>query len=399
MVDFNLSDHQRHWQQVAREYTRQSLAPVVRDYDARPDPLDRMPWPAIKDANQVGLRTLSVPEEWGGPGWDWLTLCVAAEEVAVADIGTATTLEINWMYFPLLYALMTPAQREQFLRPHVDNAIGLLAPCFTEPNSGSDNSLPYDGIDGGNRTYAAHDGDGWVINGRKHFTSTGGCADLYLLMTRNDLSRPPSQSATLFVVTPDTPGFTIGRAHEKSAHRTSPQTEEVFENLRLSDEHRVGPIGGFVAASRRYRQPVGCLAAGGFVGTGRGAFELALEYARRPVEGGKPLIQQQAIAMTLAEMSMRLEAARFVAWHAASRADEGDLSDPYLGSRAKVVASEASFDVCRMAFELFGEYGVRTDCDIERYLRDACANLHDFGANQVQRIRVAVGLGYRLSEA
>jgi alkylation response protein AidB-like acyl-CoA dehydrogenase len=198
-------------------------------------------------------------------------------------------------------------------------------------------------------------------------------------------------------VTPDLPGFTVVRGHEKSAHRLSPQAEELFENLKLSADHHVGPIGGIFTAARPYMMPALALAGAGFVGTARGAFELALDFARERVQGGKAIIQHQVIASMLVDMQMRVEAARFSVLNAASRFDSGDLSEPALASRVKVFASEVSFDVARMATEIFGGRGVMADYDVERFLRDATANLHDFGANQVHKLRAAAGLGHEVA--
>ncbi|MCC7105624.1 MAG: acyl-CoA dehydrogenase [Chloroflexi bacterium] len=397
MVDFNVTEEQRHWQGKARDWARSVLAPVVREVEGRPEPLDRIPWPEIAEASHRGLRLLSMPAGWGGVGAGWRTLCLVVEEVAAVDIGTATTLELQWMYGPMLYALMEPAQRERFLRPMVDDPTFLLAPCLTEPNVGSDSILPYNRADGGIRTLAHREAGGWVVNGRKHFTSSGGVAKLYLLFARTDLSQPPLESTSLFVLTPDLPGFTVVRGHEKLAHRLSPQAEEVFENLKLSEEHHVGPVGGVFAAARAFMMPALALAGAGFVGTARGAFELALQFARDHVRGGRPLLQRQATALQLVDMQMRVEAARCSVLNAASRFDSGDLSEPALASRVKVFASEVSFDVARMATEIFGGRGVMTDYEVERFLRDATANLHDFGANQVHKLRAAAGLGHEVA--
>lgn len=398
MVDFNLSEEQRHWQQVARRFATESIAPVVADYDSRSDPLDRMPWPLVREASTLGLRTLSVPKELGGAGADWFTLCLVAEEIGTADIGFATTLEICWMYTPVLVRLMTPEQKEKFLRPFVTNPIALLAPASTEPDTGSDANLPYSGPSLGYQTRAERRGEGWVINGTKLFTSSGGCATLYMLSARTDFSKPIATGTTVFLVPAETPGLRITQVMEKFAHRLNPQTVEVFENCYVPDDHRIGPLNEGTRARRDLSQRAVCVGAASLLGPGRAAFEASIAFAKSQVVGGKPLVQQQAVAMMLADMALQIDAARLLIWNSAWASDRGQFPDPALPYKAKVMSSEVAFAVAQHAVELFGERGILTEYPIERYLREATGGLHHFGTNQVLRLKIAAPLGHDFNQ-
>lgn len=398
MVDFSLTDEQQRWQQIARKFSYESLAPVVPEYDNRPEPLDRMPWGLVKEASELGLRTLSFPKSLGGAGADWFTLCLVAEEIGTGDVGFATTIEICWMYTPVLVSLLSDAQKEKFLRPFVADPLALYAPGWTEPNAGSDTMMPYNDPDGGMQTRAERRGDQWAINGQKCFTSSGGCGSLYLVMTRTDFTKPANQGATLFIVPADTPGLTITRVHEKSAHRLNPQSEETFEESLVGDDHRVGPVNEGFRAARDLLGKATCVGAASLLGPGRAALEATADYVKNHVEGGKPLIQHQSTAMMIADMALRMDAARLVTWNAAWQADRGVFTDPTIASKAKVLASEASFDVARAAVELFAEKGCMTDYPIERYLREASGSLHHFGTNQILRLKIAGPYGHNFSE-
>ena len=388
MVDFVLTEEQRALQALARDFARREILPAAAERDRMTDLAARFPWEVLESASRHGLRTLRVPREVGGAGADTLTLCVVGEELAAGDLGVAVTLDQTWKISHLIYHVAAPAQRDRFLRDFVADHRFHLAIAMTEPGSGSDRYAYFDAPDSQLRTVARPARGGWVLNGLKHFISNAGIARLYVIYANTDPAQGVWRGSTMFLVPAGTPGFRIGRIHEKVGQRLAQNAELIFEDCWLSEEHLLGqPHRAFEARgafTRGSHVEVGATV----LGVARAAYEAALEWANTRVQGGRRIIEHQAVGMLLADMAMETEAARALIWKAAWAADHQDPYDPKLASMAKVFASEVAHRVTVQAQELFGGMGIMAEAPMEKLVRDALTFLHSDGTNQIHRVRV-----------
>jgi alkylation response protein AidB-like acyl-CoA dehydrogenase len=380
-MDFALSDEQRHWQGVAREFAQREVAPVARQRERIPDARERYPWDLIEKADAVGLRTLALR------GVDTLTLALCVEELAAVDVGVAVDLDQTWKFTPVYTELTTPSQRDRFVPLFRDDPRAVLGLAGTEPEAGSDTWLPYVHPDAGPRLRAVRDGACWVLNGTKHFINNGGEAKLLLVLARTDPRQPVTQGVSLFVVERDTPGFRPTRWQDKLGQRLSSNVELAFEDCRIPLDNLLGEenrgLQLLAAIGRRSLAKTGALA----VGVARGAYEAALERVRHRVQGGAPLIEHQATQLRLSDLLMQIEAARTFVWRAAWNADHDASFDPAVGNLAKIFATEMAVRVATEALQLWGGAGVMLDYAAEKFYRDAITLTHMDGANTVAALR------------
>jgi alkylation response protein AidB-like acyl-CoA dehydrogenase len=391
-MDFTLTDEQNRWRAVAREFAEQVIRPDALRRDRLPTAAERIPWDWIRQADSLGLRTLGIPRAYGGAGTDILTMCVVGEELAAGDLGFAVILDQCWKMAHILGEAMTPEQQRRFIPPFVSDPEATLAIGFTEEGAGSDHQGYYDspGIDF--RTTAVRDGDSYVINGTKRYVSNGCMAKLYFVVARTDPSKSLREGGSVFTVPSDTPGFRTGFFHEKGSQRLATNGTFHFENCRVPAGNLLGGEGLMSRLRAEFMWGSKAEAAATVLGVGRAAYEYALQYAKRRVQGGKPIVEQQAVAMMLAQMAMKLDAARLQVWKAAWLADRKEPQARTLGLLAKVNASETVFETCKLAAEVLGGAAIMHDHPVEKYLRDAASFLHSDGTNQVCLLRAAQGL-------
>ena len=386
-MDFRLTDEQIALQKLAHDFAEREIRPIAHEQEKIADPALRFPWEVVEKGSRLGLRTLALPEEMGGAGADVLTLCLVGEELAWGDLGIAVTFDQTWKISHFLHRLANDEQRARYLPAFLEDHRFHLAVGSTEPNAGSDNIVPYNSPDAGMRTTAVRHGDHWVVNGMKHFISNGGAAKLYFILFRTDTTKGVNEGVTLFIVTPDMEGFTYGRVHEKMGQRLSQNAELIFENCRVPDANRVTKVNGAMEERKRFVRGSNIEAAATVLGTARAAYEEALEYARNRVQGGKPIIDHQAVGFLLADCFADYEASRRLLHYAAWTANQDDLYDPKIGFMTKCFVSEAAFRIATRALEVWGGMGYMTEAPMEKYLRDATSFLHSDGTNQAMRIR------------
>ena len=386
-MDFSLTEEQLALQKLAHEFAEREIRPVAKALDQEKDPHKRFPWAVVEKGARAGLRTLALPEAMGGGGADVLTLCLVGEELAWGDLGVAVTFDQTWKISHLLERLTNEEQRARYLPRFLEDHRFHLAIAMTEPSGGSDNIIPYDSPSAGVRTTAVRDGSGWVVNGTKQFISNGGIAKLYFLAARTDPSKGVSEGLTYYIVTPDMAGFSIGEIHDKMGQRLSQNAELVLKDCRVSDANRVSAVNEAMKARRKFVRGSNIEAAATVLGTARAAYEDALEYARNRVQGGKPIIEHQAVGFMLCDCLAEYEASRRLLHYAAWTAGRDDLYDPKLGFLTKAFVSEASFRIATRSLEVWGGMGYMTEAPMEKYLRDVTSFLHSDGTNQAMRIR------------
>ena len=391
-MDFVLNEEQSRWREIAREFAESVIKPDVLRRDRLPTAAERIPWDWIRQADQLGLRTLGVPKAFGGAGADIVTLCLAGEELAAGDLGFAVILDQCWKMAHILKDAMTPEQQKRFIPPFVADPEATTAIGFTEPGAGSDHQGYYDSPDIDFRTTAARDGDSYVINGTKRYVSNGCMAKLYFIVARTDPAKSLREGGSVFIVPADTPGFRAGFFHEKGSQRLATNGTFHLENCRVSAGNLLVGEGLMARLRAEFMWGSKAEAAATALGVGRAAYEYALQYARQRVQGGKPIVQLQAVAMMLAQMAMKLDAARLQIWKAAWLADRKRAEARIAGLLAKVNASETAFEACKLSGEILGGAAIMHDHPVEKYLRDAASFLHSDGTNQVCLLRAAQGL-------
>jgi acyl-CoA dehydrogenase len=381
-VDFRLTDSQRELQALARQFAYDEIQPRARELDRVADPADAYPEDLLRRASELGLRTLKIPRKYGGHEADSLTEAIVLEELCVGDVGFGTLLAHPWREGFILATLTTDVQRRRFLPRFLDDPLGMTAFCVTEPHCGSDSNTPFfSALDAGPRTTAVPDGDGWILNGRKHFITAGNKAQVLVVVARTATDRPWTQGISLFLVPDDTPGFRCHRVQDKLGIRVNPNTELEFANCRIPGDFLLGELNGGMAMLRRFGPGSKTKEGVKSLGVVRAAYEAADAWARQRVQGGKRLIEHQAIAHVLADMAAQIEVARTMLWRAAWAVDHAPDDVPRLEAMAKVFATRMAAEQTVKALEIFGGWGVLRENPIEKLVRDATSMLHAFVGN------------------
>jgi acyl-CoA dehydrogenase len=390
MVDLHFSEEQLSLQKLAKDFSDQEIKPVVAELDKISDPhelLEKFPWDVVRKGSALGLRTAALPEEYGGIGIGILTHLIMLEELCQGDSGMATHFHQAWKMAKLLVERCSDAQRDHFLPKFTDDDTALLAVAMTEPDAGCDNVMPYDAPEGGMRTSAVRDGDEWVLNGMKHFIACASISKLYFIAARTDRSVGVTQGVTVFLIERDTPGFRIGQIHDKMGNRLMMNSELIFENCRIPDFNRVSEVGkgmSFLGSFGARHIPT----TGAFgVALARAGFEIALDFAKTRVQGGKTIIEHPTVAHRLGEMASLIEAARAVSIQAAWMADQPEY-DSQRGLLASIFASDVGPKVCDMALQLLGGHGYMKEMGLEKILRDALMCYHIDGTSDVHRVKI-----------
>jgi alkylation response protein AidB-like acyl-CoA dehydrogenase len=388
-MDFTLNEEQRRWRDVARTFVADVIKPDVMRRDRLPTAEERIPWDWIRQADALGLRTLGIPKSYGGAGADILTMCIVGEELGTGDLGFAVILDQCWKFAHLFSDAMTPEQQKRFIPMFVDDPAAVTALGFTEPGVGSDHQGYYDVPEIDFQTTAVRDGDSFILNGAKRYVSNGCMAKIYFVAARLDPTKKLSESGAIFVVTSDMPGVRAGFFHEKSSQRLATNGTFHFENCRVPAANLLVGEGMLAELRSKYMPGSKSEAAATVLGVGRAAYEYAFGYAKQRVQGGKPIVEQQAVALMLGQMGRKLDAARQQIWRAAWLADRKDSQAPVAGLFAKVMASEVAFECCKLAGEVLGGASIMYEHPVEKYLRDAASFLHSDGTNQVCLLRAA----------
>ena len=393
MVDFKLSEEQIALQRLAREFVDKEAKPIVAELDRRHDPVDCVSDVLLAKCSELGFRTLTIPEKYGGGGVeDTVTVSIVCEELGVGDLSLAS-IPVNGrkLYHMLNPDLASEAVRDKWMKAYCADIGFMVAIAMTEPDSGGDNILPYNEPGHGVRTTAVRDGDHYVINGRKQFIAHAGIAKLYALFARTDTSRGVMDGTSCFLIPETHPGMSFGRVHDKMGFRLLRNQEIIFENCRVPAGWMLGPENGGIAAMRAGLRSDGILNAARCLGVARRALEEIIDWCKNRVQGGKPVIEHQAIACELADMHTMLQAMRSLVWNVAWAVDHGP-PDPKAVPGVMAFCTEHAFEIAHKAAELAGGMGVMKDAPFEKLLRDAFCIKHLDGGNYLKRFKVAAGL-------
>ncbi len=398
MTSHHLSEDQRLMRDTCRAFVDDVVLPFIRQNWQREwlmTPEDRLPAEILAAADRIGIRTLGVPEEFGGvefePATEVQTFAIIAEEIARGDSGLADKLVQNWKVAVLLRHLAPRHLQEKWFKRLVDDPQFLLAHCLTEPRGASDRWLPYNVPEAAMQTRAVKDGNDWVINGRKQFISNGYDAGLYVVYANTNPKAGMLEGTSSFLVPRDTPGLTVARCNETLGCRFMNNGELVFENMRVPQDHLLVENDALGKAGVYFR-PGKIIQAAKNLGVGTRAFEVTADYVQNYVQGGRILIKHQAVAVRVADMATKLEAVRALLGRAARAVDGNDSDADALCNMVKLFASEEIMKVAQHAVELHGGNGMMLDFGVEKLLRDAAIFLHMDATTDISRLKIVKSL-------
>ena len=378
-MDFNLTEEQRLFQKIIREFCTKELKPIAEKIDKE----EYFPNDFYKKMGKMGLMGMTVPQKYGGAGIDKVSYMIAIEEISRYCGSTGLTVEAhNTLGIGYLYERGTEEQRQKYL-PRFTTGEMIAALAITEPNAGSDVASL--------QTTAVKNGTEWVLNGTKQFVTSGDIAGITIVMAKTDKSKGV-KGISAFIVEKDTPGLKVGQLEDKLGLRGSRTAELIFEDCRVPNDNMLGEKDkGFMGVMNtldRGRTAVGAMS----VGIARGAFEDSYEYAKQREQFGKPIGKFQAIQWMIADMATQIEAARLLVHRAAFLEDQG-MSFTKEASMAKLFASEIAMNATRNAIQIFGGYGYIKEYPVERYFRDVKLCQIGEGTSEVQRIIISRQLG------
>ncbi len=389
-----LSEEQRLMRQSCRAFVDDVVAPFIRsnwqrEWDMNPDA--RLPPEILRGADEIGIRTLGVPEEFGGveldPGSEVRTFALISEEIARGDSGLSDKLVQNWKVSVLLRNLAPRHLQEKWFKRLTEDPQFLLAHCLTEPRGASDRWLPYNVPEAAMQTRAVRKDGGWVINGRKQFISNGYDAGLYVVYANTNPKVGLLQGTSSFLVPRETPGLTVARCNETMGCRFMNNGELVFEDMFVPDDHLLVENDALGKAGVYFR-PGKIIQASKNLGVGVHAFEAAAEYVQNYVQGGRILIKHQAVALRIADMATRIEAVRALLERAAQAVDDNAPDADTLCNMVKLFASEEILKVAQHCLELHGGNGVMLDFGVEKIFRDAAIFLHMDATVDISKMKI-----------
>ena len=371
-MDFRLSEEQTLLKDTVARFVDEEVTPRAAVWDEE----ETFPSEVFRAMGDLGLFGITVPEAYGGSGADFLSCLLAMEEISKGDAGLATSWGAHTVLCTeSIYRNGTEAQRRRYLPGLIEGReIGALA--ITEPEAGSDAMSM--------RTRAEKQGDHWVLNGTKMFITNGPLADVVIVYAKTDPEAGP-RGITAFLVEDGFPGFDKGKKLKKMGARSSPTGELVFENCIVPEENVLGDVdkGVKVLMSGLDRERI--VFAMAPIGGAQAAFDLAYRYARERVQFGAPIISFQAMQEILAEIASEVQAARLLAYWAATRADQGENVSQE-ASYAKLFCSQVAIRAVGKAMEVFGGYGFIREFPIQRFYRDLKGIEFGAGTSQIQRM-------------
>ncbi|AUY51484.1 acyl-CoA dehydrogenase family protein [Streptomyces sp. CB01881] len=375
---FRISEEHEMLREAVRSLAEAKIAPFAAEVDEQ----GRFPQEALDALQGNDLHAVHVPEEFGGAGADALATVIVIEEVARVCGSSSLIPAVN-----KLGSLPVQLSGSEELKAKYLGALargeGMFSYCLSEPEAGSDAA--------GMRTRAVRDGDFWVLNGVKRWITNAGVSEFYTVMAVTD-PELRSKGISAFVVEKGDEGVSFGAPERKLGIKGSPTREVYFDNVRIPADRMIGAEGtGFATAMRTLDHTRVTIAAQA-LGIAQGALDYAKGYVRERKQFGKPVGDFQGVQFMLADMAMKLEAARQLTYAAAAKSQRGDGDLTFFGAAAKCFASDAAMEITTDAVQLLGGYGYTRDYPVERMMRDAKITQIYEGTNQIQRIVMARNL-------
>ena len=359
----------------ARDFAQQYIAPHVMDWDER----QFFPKELLHQAGDMGFMGILVPETYGGAGLGYFEYTAIIEEISKVDPSIGLSIAAHNSLCTNHILSFGDAEQKQRWLPKLASGEWIGAWGLTEHNTGSDA--------GGMNATAVQDGDDWIINGTKNFITHGSSGDIAVIVVRTG-QKGDSRGMTAFVVERGTPGFYAGKKENKLGMRASETAELVFDQCRIPDANRLGPVGdGFIQSMKILdggRISIAALS----LGIARGAYEASLKYSSERVQFGKPINAFQGISFKLAQMATDIEASELLMHKACYEKNMGRRMTK-ISAMCKLFASETCVRVANEAVQVFGGYGYSKDFPVEKYLRDSKLCTIGEGTSEIQKVVIA----------
>ena len=369
---YQLREEHQELREVVRALAEREIAPHAADVDEA----SRFPAEALKALVKADLHALHVPEEFGGAQADALAVCIVIEEVARVCASSSLIPAVNKLgSMPVLLAGTKEQQAQWF--PGLAKGDYMFSYALSEPEAGSDTASM--------KTKAVRDGDSWILNGAKRWITNAGESEVYTVFA-NANPELGGKGVTAFVVTKSDPGVSFGAPEKKLGIKGSPTREVYLDNVKIGDDRRLGEVGEGLKIALRTLDHTRITIAAQAVGIAQGALDASIAYVKERKQFGKAIADFQAIQFMIADMGMKLEAARHLTYRAAAASERGDADLTYLGAASKCFASDVAMEITTDAVQLFGGYGYTRDYPVERMMRDAKITQIYEGTNQIQRL-------------
>jgi alkylation response protein AidB-like acyl-CoA dehydrogenase len=366
--------------QAIREAVRAVCDAKVAPAAAAVDEAGEFPQAAYDALAAADFAAPHVAEEFGGAGADALATCIVIEEVARACASSSLIPAVNKLgSMPVVLAGSEELKKKYLSRLAAND--GMFSYCLSEPDAGSDAAAM--------KTRAVRDGDHWVIDGVKRWITNAGVSEFYTVFAVTDPDAKKGAGISAFVVEKSDEGVSFGAPEKKLGIKGSPTREVYLDKVRVPADRMIGAEGTGFATAMKVLDHTRVTIAAQAVGIAQGALDYALEYAKERQQFGKPIADFQGLQFMLADMGMKVEAARQLTYAAAGRSERGDDDLTFFGAAAKCFASDTAMQVTVDAVQVLGGYGFTRDYPVERMMRDAKITQIYEGTNQVQRIVMA----------
>ena len=376
-MDFQLSKMHLLQQELFRKFAETEIRPLAKEMDEK----EAYDLDLLAKMQRCGFFGIPYSRQYGGAGADTLAYTLCMEEVSKVDASTGITISVHTsLCCSCINNYGTEEQKQKFLRPLVDGSqIGSFG--LTETNAGSDVQ--------GAQTVAVKDGEDWILNGSKIFTTNSGFADVCIVFALTDRAVPAAKGLTAFIVDlKHTPGVTVSENIERMGIRAASNCIVTYDNVRVTPDRVLGPVG------KGFKIAMGALDCGRIgiaaqaVGIAQGALNEAIKYGKERKQFGKPINSFQNTQFKMAEMQTKIDAARLMTWRAAIAEDQHQNFGP-LAAMAKLFASDVANEVCRFAVQAMGGYGYCREYPVERMLRDAKITEIYEGTSEVMKMVIS----------
>ncbi|MGW7359323.1 acyl-CoA dehydrogenase [Streptomyces sp. NPDC054802] len=367
---------------MLRETVRSLAEAKIAPFAAAVDEEARFPQEALDALVSSDLHAVHVPETYGGAGADALATVIVIEEVARVCASSSLIPAVNKLGSLPVIISGSEELKKKYLGP-LAKGDGMFSYCLSEPDAGSDAA--------GMKTKAVRDGDFYVLNGVKRWITNAGVSEYYTVMAVTDPSKR-SKGISAFVVEKGDEGVSFGAPEKKLGIKGSPTREVYLDNVRIPADRMIGEEGTGFATAMKTLDHTRITIAAQALGIAQGALDYAKGYVKERKQFGKPIAEFQGVQFMLADMAMKIEAARQLTYAAAAKSERGDADLTFQGAAAKCFASDVAMEVTTDAVQLLGGYGYTRDYPVERMMRDAKITQIYEGTNQVQRIVMARNL-------
>ncbi len=373
-MDFSLTNEQKEIKELSLKFARNEMIPHAQEFDEK----GIFPKEIFKKAWELGFINTCIPPEYGGSGFSSLDGVIISEALAFGCMGMNTSFMANDLALLPIVIGGSHEQKQKFLTPFT-NEFKIASFCLTEPGNGSDA--------GGIKTTIKDGGDHWILNGEKMWITNAGHADLFVVYGTIDPNLKHKGISAL-VVDPKTSGIELGKKEDKMGHRSSDTRGVRFNNVKVPKENMLGKPGdgwSIAMSTLDHSRP---LVASSALGGAQRALELSIQYAKERNQFGVPIAKHQAIQFMIAEMGMKIEAARLLVYKAAWLCDQGEKNTE-VASFAKAFASDSCMQITTDAVQIYGGYGYSKEYPVEKLMRDAKLIQIYEGTSQIQRLVMA----------